>query len=207
MKLLSILLGLGLAGVGLTAPATGPYQVITTEDGIPLMRSNVVRVAVTDAITPNAPSSPNLLSTKLSKYASDAFELLRFPRHKFRLSPVFALDADRARVTADPNGDLVTVSYGGRYQGMAWRHRGKAFYPYPMLGLRDCLPFLILAISLSVVVACSFLRRSASKHEFEPAFDSALAEKGICPQGTERSQSTTVEEKPASTAEATMDCL
>ncbi|KND89779.1 hypothetical protein TOPH_05491 [Tolypocladium ophioglossoides CBS 100239] len=206
MKLLSILLGLGLAGVGLAAPAAGPYQVITTEDGIPLMRSRVVRVDAADVNTPNTPSSPCFLSTKLSKYASDALGLMRLPGRKFRLSPVFALDADSAGVMTDPNGDLVTVSYGGRRKGMAWRHPGKDFHPYPMLSLRDCLPFLILAISLSVVVACSFLRRSVYKRELEPAFESALAEKGIRPQGTERSRSM-LEKQPASTARATMDCL
>lgn len=223
MKLLSILLGLGLAGVGLAAPATRPYQVITTEDGIPLVRPNVVRVDVAFANTPNAPSSHHL-SAKLSKYASEALELLRLPVRKFPLSPVFTPDADRVGVMADPNGDLVAVSYGGRHHAKGWRHKGKAFRPYPRLSLTDCLPFLILAISLSVVVACSFLRRlvllapsgllvavlrvlltrtlvrSVYKREFELAFDSALAEKGIHPQGTKTSQST--EEQPA-----TMDRL
>ncbi|PNY20562.1 Uncharacterized protein TCAP_07366 [Tolypocladium capitatum] len=203
MKLLSILLGLALARVGLAAPAAGPWEVITTEDGIPLMRTRVIRVDVADADTP---SSPYFLSTKLSKYASDALVLLRLSGRRFGLFPVFALDADRSMAMADPNGDLVTMSYDGRREGTAWRQPAKASHPCSMRSLRNWLLLSILAVSLSVVAACSFLRRSVCRRAFEPAFESALAEKGIRPRGTERSQST-VEKKPASTAESTMDCL
>ncbi|OAQ86133.1 hypothetical protein VFPBJ_00173 [Purpureocillium lilacinum] len=191
MKLLSVLLGVGLAGVGLAAPATEPYQVITTEDGIPIIRTNIVRVDTAAAAIPDAPPSHSLVSD-YAKLASGALGWLHVPG--FRGAPVF--DHDTPTAVADSNGDVWGGSYGrkghgrGRHGHHRHRHNRKPFHFYPRLSLKDGLPFIILAVSLSVVVACSLLRRTAAalQGEENPPIDSALAEKGRLQQRFEATQ-------------------
>ncbi|KAJ6443869.1 Glycoside hydrolase, superfamily [Purpureocillium lavendulum] len=190
MKLLPVLFGLGFARVGLAAPATEPYQVITTEDGIPIVRANVVRVDTAGAI-PEAVPSHSLVS-HFSKLASGALGWLHVPG--FAGAPVFNHETPTA--VADSNGDVWGGNYGkkGHGKGRHGRHRHhrnrKPFHFYPRLSLKDGLPFIILAVSLSVVVACSFLRRTtaALEGETEAPADSALAEKGRLQQRFEDAQ-------------------
>ncbi|UNI24046.1 hypothetical protein JDV02_009825 [Purpureocillium takamizusanense] len=183
MKPLSVLLGVGLVSVSLTAPATEPYQVITTEDGIPIIRTNIVRVETpaAAAAVPYAPPSHSVIS-HFAKLASGALGWLHVPG--FRVAPVFNQDTPTA--VADSNGDVWSGGYGrkghgkGRHGHHRHRHNRKPFHFYPRLSLKDGLPFIIVAVSLSVVVACSLLRRTAAalKGEENPPVDSALAEKG-----------------------------
>ncbi|KAJ6437099.1 3-hydroxyacyl-CoA dehydrogenase [Purpureocillium lavendulum] len=75
MKLLYILFGLGLAGVGLAAPAMEPYQIITTEDGIPIIQTNIVRIDT--AIRDAHPSHP--VVSQFSKLVSGTLGWLHIP--------------------------------------------------------------------------------------------------------------------------------
>ncbi|KJZ75886.1 hypothetical protein HIM_04710 [Hirsutella minnesotensis 3608] len=162
MKPSTLLVGLGLAGAGLSAPVA-TFQVITTEDGIPLTRTEVARL---DTAFADATSSSSELSTaeRLSQYASAALEHLRLLDVKFEATPVFAVNKDRAEVMTDADGDLVVVSHGQNVRAVIWNPSTSTFYLYPMPGLNGRLPVAILAVSLWMVLTCLYLGRS-SKHQ------------------------------------------
>ncbi|KAJ6436356.1 phosphotransferase family protein [Purpureocillium lavendulum] len=156
-----------------------PYQIITTEDGIPIILTNIVRID-TDILDAH-PSHP--VVSQFSKLVSGTLGWLHVPGFH-PPSPVF--DHNTSTAAADSNGGVWGGDYGrkvhgkGRHRHHRHRHNREPFHFYPQLGPGDGLQLIILVVSLSLVVACSFLRRTtaALKGEPEAPLDSALVEKG-----------------------------
>ncbi|KYK57856.1 hypothetical protein DCS_04869 [Drechmeria coniospora] len=180
MKLLSLLVGASLAGLGLAAPAMAPHQIIKTDDGTTLVRTNIIRVHVPPSL-PDTSSSPrpNSVALAVSNFASNTLNLLRLPGTTRRRTPVFTNDVRAAMAVADANGDVVYGSYGRADDG-AWGH----LYRRPFhicsrrLSLRDAMPFIVLALFFSVFITCSLWTRSGLDEEADPLFDSDEAKKG-----------------------------
>ncbi|PHH82550.1 hypothetical protein CDD83_3236 [Cordyceps sp. RAO-2017] len=168
MRLLSVLLGAGLAGAGLAAPVAVPYQVITTEDGAPLIRTRVARI---DDASPVVPAH---LSGRISSYVSAVLEPLRQTEFNMEMIPVFAIDKESVEVMTDSNGDLVALSYTQRLRALVWNPSTRAFYLYPMPGLRGRLPVAILAVSFWVLFTCLYFSGPSQGTQ-----DPALEEQGL----------------------------
>ncbi|PHH83596.1 hypothetical protein CDD82_6624 [Ophiocordyceps australis] len=164
MKAAAILLSLvGLVGTGLGAPASAPYQVITTEDGIPLVRSRVILVDVDASQTTSAasfkPFSTHFITEKLSQYAADIQQLLRNAERKLELLPVFTTSkTESMEAIADAEDNVISIGDQGSVRTFMWMQESSLVSCHTVLFDRY-LPLIFIAIYSALIVALMLLER------------------------------------------------
>lgn len=143
---------LSLSAIVCAAP-TWPQGPIISDDDTLMERREMVKVETVQAHTGHA---TNTMVTKITTYASNtASDVRGYLRDSFR------------GAMADSNGEVMTVSYGkkappflmgsGKGRGRGGHHHGR--HRISLLGFRNRLAVFILAFSLVLAVACSYLRR------------------------------------------------
>ncbi|PHH65230.1 hypothetical protein CDD81_3089 [Ophiocordyceps australis] len=163
MRAAAIFSLLGLVGAGLGAPASTPYQVITTEDGIPLVRSRVILVDVdasrTASPTSFRPFSTHFITEKLSQYAADIQELFRNAESKLDLLPVFTTsEKESLEAIADAEGDVISADHEGSVRTFMWMQTSSFLSCHTVL-LDRYLPIIFIAIYSALIVALMLLER------------------------------------------------
>lgn len=140
-----------------------------TDDDNLMERRNVYKVEIVQTYSSRF---TNTIVTKITKYASEAQGYLT--------------DSFKGAV-ADSNGEVMTIAYGNNVvpfmmsQNSRKEHHRHHNHRISLLGFRNRLAVFILAFSLVLAVACSYLRRTylASLHQQaeESTLESALTEK------------------------------
>ncbi|OAQ67069.1 hypothetical protein VFPPC_08531 [Pochonia chlamydosporia 170] len=167
---------ISLSAMACAAPAWHQGPIISDDDNL-MERRDIVKVEIVEAHTSRF---TNTIVTKITRYATDAAsDVQGFLTESFR------------GAVADGNGEVMTVSFGkkvapfminpGRGKGRGGRHHHR--HRISLLGFRNRLAVFILAFSLVLAVACSYLRRayvaSLQKPVDSPALDTSLAEKAL----------------------------
>lgn len=147
-----------LTAAACAAPAWHQGPVMADDDNL-MERRDVVRVQVVQAHTSRF---TNTMITKITRYAADAAsEVQGFLSESFR------------GAVADGSGEVMTIAYGkkaspfvvgsgigsGRGKGKGLGRHGRHRHRISLLGFRNRLAVFILAFSLVLAVACSYLRR------------------------------------------------
>ncbi|KAH0597719.1 hypothetical protein MHUMG1_04090 [Metarhizium humberi] len=175
-----------LTAAACAAPAWHQGPVMADDDNL-MERREVVRVQVVQAHTSRF---TNTMITKITRYAADAAsEVQGFLSESFR------------GAVADGSGEVMTIAYGkkaspfvvgsgigsGRGKGKGLGRHGRHRHRISLLGFRNRLAVFILAFSLVLAVACSYLRRvyiASLQEPVEDPVDSALAEKALLSRST-----------------------
>ncbi|KAK8927315.1 hypothetical protein H634G_01743 [Metarhizium anisopliae BRIP 53293] len=175
-----------LTAAACAAPAWHQGPVMADDDNL-MERRDVVRVQVVQAHTSRF---TNTMITKITRYAADAAsEVQGFLSESFR------------GAVADGSGEVMTIAYGkkaspfvvgsgigsGRGKGKGLGRHGRHRHRISLLGFRNRLAVFILAFSLVLAVACSYLRRvyiASLQEPVEDPVDSALAEKALLSRST-----------------------
>ncbi|KAF5130769.1 uncharacterized protein G6M90_00g060360 [Metarhizium brunneum] len=177
-----------LTAAACAAPAWHQGPVMADDDNL-MERRDVVRVQVVQAHTSRF---TNTMITKITRYAADAAsDVQGFLSESFRGS------------VADGSGEVMTIAYGkkaspfvvgsgigsgrGKGKGKGLGRHSRHRHRISLLGFRNRLAVFILAFSLVLAVACSYLRRvyiASLQGPVEDPVDSALAEKALLSRST-----------------------
>ncbi|KIE01368.1 hypothetical protein MAJ_02709, partial [Metarhizium majus ARSEF 297] len=181
-----------LTAAACAAPAWHQGPVMADDDNL-MERRDVVRVEVVQAHTSRF---TNTMITKITRYAADAAsDVQGFLSESFR------------GAVADGSGEVMTIAYGkkaspfvvgsgsgsGRGKGKGLGRHGRHRHRISLLGFRNRLAVFILAFSLVLAVACSYLRRvyvASLQEPVEDPVDSALAEKALLSWSTREEETT-----------------
>ncbi|KID89895.1 hypothetical protein MGU_03300 [Metarhizium guizhouense ARSEF 977] len=181
-----------LTAAACAAPAWHQGPVMADDDNL-MERRDVVRVEVVQAHTSRF---TNTMITKITRYAADAAsDVQGFLSESFR------------GAVADGSGEVMTIAYGkkaspfvvgsgsgsGRGKGKGLGRHGRHRHRISLLGFRNRLAVFILAFSLVLAVACSYLRRvyvASLQEPVEDPVDSALAEKALLSRSTREEETT-----------------
>ncbi|EFZ03745.1 hypothetical protein X797_004963 [Metarhizium robertsii] len=179
-----------LTAAACAAPAWHQGPVMADDDNL-MERRDVVRVQVVQAHTSRF---TNIMITKITRYAADAAsDVQGFLSESFR------------GAVADGSGEVMTIAYGkkaspfvvgsgigsGRGKGKGLGRHGRHRHRISLLGFRNRLAVFILAFSLVLAVACSYLRRvyiASLQEPVEDPVDSALAEKALLSRSTKEDE-------------------
>lgn len=148
MRLLPVILS--LSALASAAPTWHQGPIISDDDNL-MERRDILKVEIVEAHTSRF---TNTIVTKVTKYATNAAsDVQGFLTESFR------------GAVADGNGEIMTVSFGKKvapfkvHSGRKGRGGGHHRHRISLLGFRNRLAVFILAFSLVLAVACSYLRR------------------------------------------------
>lgn len=148
MRLLPLIVS--FTAIASAAPTWHQGPIISDDDNL-MERRDMIKIEIVEAHTSRF---TNTIITKVTKYATDAAsDVQGFLTESFR------------GAVADGNGEIMTISYGKKvapfmvHSGRGKGRGGHRRHRISLLGFRNRLAVFILAFSLVLAVAFSYLRR------------------------------------------------